>query len=212
MINRNYRNLQDSYLFSTIARRVKEYQEKNPEARIIRLGIGDVTRPLCAAVVGAMHAAVDEMAVKETFRGYGPEQGYDFLKDAVCAYYGERGITVAPEEIFVGDGAKSDLANILDIFGTDTTVLIPDPVYPVYLDTNIMAGRRILFMDARRQNGFLPTPEPSSEADIIYLCSPNNPTGAVYTHELLQKWVDYAVARGAVILFDAAYESFIADT
>ena len=208
-INRNYLKLEESYLFSTIAKKVSEFQKTNPEKKIIRMGIGDVTLPLCNAVVEAMKTAVLEMGEKATFRGYGPEQGYDFLRDAVRDYYGERGISLDSDEIFISDGAKSDLGNILDLFATDNTVLIPDPVYPVYVDTNLMAGRKIVFMDASEENGFLPMPDPEVKADIIYLCSPNNPTGAVYNQDQLQKWVDYANECGAVILFDAAYESFI---
>jgi LL-diaminopimelate aminotransferase len=208
-INENYLNLKDSYLFSTIAKKVEEFQAKHPKTKIIRLGIGDVTLPLCNAVVDAMKKACDDMGKKETFHGYGPEQGYDFLKTAIQQYYQRSGVELALNEIFVSDGAKSDLGNILDIFSTDNTVLIPDPVYPVYVDTNIMANRKILFMDANEENHFLPMPDDNIKADIIYLCSPNNPTGAVYDKEQLKAWVDYAIAQKAVILFDAAYEAFI---
>ncbi len=210
-INRHYTELQDSYLFSNIARRVAEYQQANPKADVIRLGIGDVTRPLCPAVVEALSAAVREMGEKATFRGYGPEQGYDFLRQAIQAYYGERGIALDLQEVFISDGAKSDLGNILDLFETDNTVLIPDPVYPVYVDTNIMAGRSVRYLNASRDNGFLPMPDETVQADLIYLCSPNNPTGAVYSREQLKAWVDYALEQHAVILFDAAYEAFIQD-
>lgn len=210
-INTHYRQLQESYLFSDIAHRVAAFSEEHPKERVIRLGIGDVTRPLPPAVVGAMEQAVREMGQAATFRGYGPEQGYDFLREAVSGYYAGRGVAVDPEEIFISDGAKSDLGNILDIFDTDNTVLIPDPVYPVYVDTNVMAGRRILYMQASEQNGFLPLPDPAVEADIVYLCSPNNPTGAVYTADQLAAWVDYANRQGAVILFDAAYERFVCE-
>lgn len=210
-INRHFFDLQDSYLFSTIAHRVSEYQKENPGAGLIRLGIGDVTLPLCGAVVQAMHGAVDEMGRKETFRGYGPEQGYDFLKEAIQGYYAERGVGLELHEIFVSDGAKSDVGNILDLFSADNTVLVPDPVYPVYVDTNTMAGRKILYLDANEENGFLPLPDRAVHADLIYLCSPNNPTGAVYSRGQLKRWVDYAREQGAVILFDAAYEAFIAD-
>lgn len=210
-INRHYGELQDSYLFSTIARRVAEYQQASPEADIIRLGIGDVTRPLCPAVTEALSAAVREMGEKATFRGYGPEQGYDFLREAIREYYGGRGIALALPEIFVSDGAKSDLGNILDLFDTGNTVLVPDPVYPVYVDTNVMAGRTIRYLHASRDNGFLPMPEEDVRADLIYLCSPNNPTGAVYSREQLKAWVEYALEQRAVILFDAAYEAFIQD-
>ena len=209
--NLHYKDLEESYLFSTIAHKVNAYAAAHPAAKILRLGIGDVTLPLAPAVISAMHAAVDEMGRKETFRGYGPEQGYDFLRTAIAGYYARRGVKLEENEIFVSDGAKSDLGNILDIFDSDNSVLIPDPVYPVYVDTNVMAGRKILFAAATAQNGFLPMPEEGAEADIIYICSPNNPTGAAYTREKLKAWVDFALARGAVILFDAAYECFVRD-
>ena len=210
-INRHYGELQDSYLFSTIAHKVAAYQQAHPEAPVIRLGIGDVTRPLCPAVTEALSAAVREMGEKATFRGYGPEQGYDFLREAVREYYGERGIALDLHEIFIRDGAKSDLGNILDLFDTDNTVLVPDPVYPVYVDTNRMAGRQVRYLDASRENGFLPMPEEGVRADLIYLCSPNNPTGAVYSWEQLKAWVEYALEQNAVILFDAAYECFVSE-
>ena len=208
-LNGNYQNLAESYLFSTIARRVNAYQAANPDKKVLRLGIGDVTLPLAPAVIRAMHEAVDEMSRKETFRGYGPEQGYEFLKGSIQGYYARRGVSLGSDEIFVSDGAKSDCGNILDIFSTDNVVLVPDPVYPVYVDTNVMAGRRILYMDATAENGFLPMPDSSVKADIIYICSPNNPTGAAYTAEQLREWVAYAKANGAVILYDAAYECFV---
>lgn len=211
-INDHYLELKDSYLFSTIAKKVAEYSSENADKRIIRMGIGDVTLPLCSAVINALQTAVIEMGKKETFRGYGPEQGYDFLADAVCGYYGSRSIEISRNEAFISDGAKSDLGNILDLFSVDNTVLVPDPVYPVYVDTNIMAGRKIIYMNANRDNGFLPLPDQNIKADILYLCSPNNPTGAVYNREQLQKWVEYALDTGAIILFDAAYEAFIQDT
>ena len=210
-LNTNYSNINDSYLFSTIAKKIAAYQQANPDKKVLRLGIGDVTLPLAPAVISAMHAAVDEMSAKETFRGYGPEQGYDFLKDAIAGYYAERGVQLASDEIFISDGAKSDLGNILDLFSEDNTVLVPDPVYPVYVDTNVMAGRKIIYMNATAENGFLPMPDYSVDADIIYLCSPNNPTGAAYTKAQLEKWVEYANKKGAVILYDAAYECFISD-
>ena len=210
-VNQNYQNLEDSYLFSTIARKVAEYGERNPRAKIIRLGIGDVTLPLAPVVIDAMQQALCEMSVQESFRGYGPEQGYSFLKDEIQEYYARRGTELDADEIFISDGAKSDLGNILDLFDVDNTVLIPDPVYPVYVDTNVMAGRKIIFMDANAENGFLPLPDPAVQADIIYLCSPNNPTGAAYDRAGLKAWVDYANAQDAVILYDAAYECFIED-
>ena len=209
--NTNYSNISDSYLFSTIAKKVAAYQAACPDKKVLRLGIGDVTLPLAPAVISALHSAVDEMAAKETFRGYGPEQGYGFLKDAVAGYYAERGADVKGDEIFISDGAKSDLGNILDLFDACNTVLVPDPVYPVYVDTNVMAGRKIVYMNATSQNNFLPMPDYSVDADIIYLCSPNNPTGAAYSKAQLKEWVDYAAAKGAVILYDAAYECFITD-
>lgn len=210
-INENYLNLKDSYLFATVNRKAREFQQNHPDKKVIKLGIGDVTIPLCTAVTEAMHKAVDEMATKEGFHGYGPEQGYDFLKEALQKYYGQRAVNLDLEEIFISDGAKSDVGNILDIFGKDNVVLIPDPVYPVYVDTNVMAGRQIQFMNASEENGFLAMPDPEIHADIIYMCSPNNPTGAVYNKEQLKIWVDYAIANDAVILFDAAYEVFVAD-
>ena len=209
-INKNYENLEQSYLFSTVAKKVNEFANKNPGVNIIRLGIGDVTRPLCKAVVEAMHTAVDEMGIKETFRGYGPEQGYDFLRTAVQGYYAKNGVNLELDEIFISDGAKSDLGNILDLFDKDNTVLVPDPVYPVYVDTNIMNGRKVIFTEANSDNCFLPAP-PNETADIIYICSPNNPTGAVYNKEQLTEWVKYAKANNAIILFDSAYECFISD-
>ena len=209
-INQNYRNLKESYLFSEVAKRANAYKAAHPDADIIRLGIGDVTLPLCDAVVKAFHEAADEMGKKETFKGYGPEQGYAFLRDAIRDYYKEEdNVTLDSDEIFISDGAKSDIGNILDIFSKDNTVLVPDPVYPVYVDTNIMDGRKIIFAAGTKENGFLPLPDDSVDADIIYLCSPNNPTGAAYDHAGLTKWVEYAAARDAVILFDAAYETFV---
>lgn len=210
-LNANYSNVNDSYLFSTVAKKVAEYQKVHPEKSVLRLGIGDVTLPLAPAVISALHSAVDEMADKDTFRGYGPEQGYAFLREAISAYYKERGVELDDDEIFVSDGAKSDLGNILDIFSEDNVVLVPDPVYPVYVDTNVMAGRKIIYANATAENGFLPMPDYSVHADLIYICSPNNPTGAAYTKAQLKEWVDYANETGAVILYDAAYECFVKD-
>lgn len=211
-LNKNYSRLAQSYLFSTIAKKVNEYTAENPSAEIIRLGIGDVTLPLAPAVVKALEDASREMGKKETFRGYGPEQGYDFLKVSIAQYYEKKGVSLENDEIFISDGAKSDLGNILDLFDTDNTILVPDPVYPVYVDTNVMAGRKIVYINANESNGFLPLPDSNVNADIIYICSPNNPTGAVYTKEQLSKWVDYALEHGAVILFDSAYEAFVRDS
>ena len=210
-VNTNYQNIADSYLFSTVAKKVAEFSQNNPDKKIIKLGIGDVTLPLCKTVVEALKNASSEMGIKETFRGYGPEQGYDFLREKVQKYYQSNNVELDINEIFISDGAKSDLGNILDLFSTDNTVLVPDPVYPVYVDTNTMAGRKIVYIDANADNEFLPLPDESIKADIIYICSPNNPTGAVYNKDQLKKWVDYANKNEAVILFDAAYECFITD-
>lgn len=210
-LNLNYLNLKDSYFFANVAKKSGEFSKSHPDAEVISLGIGDVTLPLCDAVTEAMQQAVLEMSKKETFKGYGPYQGYDFLRNAIRDYYTDRNIDVNIDEIFVSDGSKSDVANILDIFSGDNTVLIPDPVYPVYVDTNVMAGRKIRYVNANKENNFLPLPDETVKADIIYLCSPNNPTGAVYNHEQLQKWANYALTNKAIILFDAAYEAFISD-
>ena len=210
-LNENYLTLSESYLFSEIAHRVSAHAQAHPQQKLIRMGIGDVTRPLCPCVVSALQSAAAEQGSAATFRGYGPEQGYDFLRERIRAYYAARGVLLEADEIFVSDGAKSDLGNILDLFSRENRVLIPDPVYPVYVDTNRMEGRPIVFADATEENGFLPLPDETLEADLIYLCSPNNPTGAVYDRAQLQQWVDYANARGAVILFDAAYEAFVVD-
>ncbi len=208
-INKHYLELEESYLFSTIAKKINEFLKNNKTADIIRLGIGDVTLPLAPIVVEAIKNAADEMGRQETFKGYGPEQGYMFLREAIKKYYTRKNVFLDVEEIFISDGAKSDLGNILDIFSLNNTVLVPDPVYPVYVDTNIMAGRKIIYSNANETNGFLPLPEDKIKCDIIYICSPNNPTGAVYTKDGLKKWVDYAIKNDAVILFDAAYECFI---
>ncbi len=210
-VNKNYKNLNESYLFSNIAKKVNDFALKNSDMEIIKLGIGDVTLPLCPAIIEALHNAVDEMARKETFKGYGPEQGYDFLKTSIQNYYKNFEVSLDLNEIFISDGAKSDLGNILDLFDKDNSCLVPDPVYPVYVDTNMMAGRRIIFIDANEENEFLPLPNEKIKADLIYICSPNNPTGAVYNKEQLKKWVDYALKNNSIILFDSAYESFIDD-
>ena len=209
--NAHFNDIAQSYLFSTIAKKVSAYSAAHPDKTILRLGIGDVTLPLAPAVIDALHKAVDDMAHKETFHGYGPEQGYDFLKESIRGYYASNGVELDADEIFISDGAKSDLGNILDIFANDNKVLVPDPVYPVYVDTNVMAGRKVAYMNATTENGFLPMPDYSVDADIIYLCSPNNPTGAAYTKAQLKEWVDYANAKKAVILYDAAYECFITE-
>lgn len=210
-LNENYLNLKQSYLFSEIAHRVAAYQEKNPDKKIIRLGIGDVTRPIGSSVIKALHEGVDAQGNAATFKGYGPEQGYDFLRNAVVNYYAENGVSIDAGEVFISDGAKSDTGNITDLFAQDNVILIPDPVYPVYVDTNIMNGRNITYISANVENNFLPMPDPAQHADIIYICSPNNPTGAAYNKEQLKVWVDYALANDAIILYDSAYECFITD-
>lgn len=209
--NKNFSNVSESYLFAEVANRVSKYTKSNPDKKVIKLGIGDVTLPLVPAVIKAMHGAVDDMSAKETFKGYGPYEGYDFLRESIRDYYNSNGVRLDLDEIFVSDGAKSDLGNILDIFSGKNKVLVPDPVYPVYVDTNLMAGRKIIFADANGDNGFLPMPDYSVNADIIYICSPNNPTGAAYTKAQLKEWVDYANKKNAVILYDAAYECFVSD-
>lgn len=209
--NENFKNIAENYLFAEVADRTKKYASANPDKKIIKLGIGDVTLPLAPAVIKAMHGAVDEMADAKTFKGYGPYKGYSCLREKIQSYYRSFGVEVEVDEIFVSDGAKSDLGNILDIFAKDNTVLVTDPVYPVYVDTNLMAGRKVILADATEENGFLPMPDKKVKADIIYICSPNNPTGAAYTKAQLKEWVDYANGIGAVILYDAAYECFIED-
>ncbi len=210
-LNKNYVNVSESYLFSDIAKRVNEFVAKNPDKKVIRMGIGDVTKPLVKEVVSALQQASAEMGNGDTFRGYGPEQGYAFLRDKIAAYYQSYGVTLDSAEIFVSDGAKSDVANITDLFSNDNTIIIPDPVYPVYMDSNLMLGRKIKLIDGNEENEFMPVPYDGLKGDIIYLCSPNNPTGAVYDRERLQKWVKFALDNDAIILFDAAYECFIKD-
>ena len=210
-MNQHYNELKASYLFVDINHRVAAFQQAHPDREVIRLGIGDVTRPLAKSVVKAMQDAVQEMGTAEGFHGYGPEQGYDFLRNAVQGYYAQHGVQLEADEIFISDGAKSDLANVLGLFDTDNTVLVPDPVYPTYVDDNVTDGRKIIYAPTSQENGFLAMPDPSVKADIIYICSPNNPTGAAYNREQLKQWVDYARSIGAVILYDAAYECFISD-
>jgi LL-diaminopimelate aminotransferase len=210
-VNKNFENLVPSYLFAEIAKRVNEFTAKNPDKKIIRLGIGDVTLPLAPAVVEAMKKGCDEMGVKETFKGYPDYEGYGFLREAISEYYESFGVSVSPDEILINDGAKSDAGNIGDIFSADNTVLVTDPVYPVYVDSNIMAGRKILFADANEENGFCAMPDPDVKADIIYLCSPNNPTGSCYTKAQLKEWIDYANVNNSLIIYDAAYEAFITE-
>ena len=208
-VNHNFDNLVPNYLFAEIAKRVNEYVAEHPDNHLIRLGIGDVTLPLAPAVVEAMKKGCDELGNKETFKGYPDYEGYAFLREAISGYYKSFGVEVAADEILVNDGAKSDAGNIGDIFSQDNVVLVNDPVYPVYVDSNIMSGRKIIYADATPENGFCALPDPSVHADLIYLCSPNNPTGAAYTTEQLQAWVDYANANDAIIFYDAAYEAFI---
>ncbi|WP_294496001.1 LL-diaminopimelate aminotransferase [uncultured Ruminobacter sp.] len=222
-INENYLNLQGSYLFQTVARKVREFEAGNPDARLIKLGIGDVTQPIAPAILNAMHKAVDEMGAANTFHGYAPDLGYEFLRTAIVENeYRKRGIDIEPDEIFVSDGAKSDCSNIQEIFDQNNLVAVCDPVYPVYVDSNVMAGRsgafneekklysNLIYMPCMESNGFIPD-FPKINPDLIYLCFPNNPTGVAITKERLQAWVDYALKIGAVILYDAAYEAYISD-
>lgn len=211
-INKHYLDVKDSYLFAETGRKIAEYKSAHPDADVIKLSIGDVTLPLCTAVVNALAQAVEEMGRAETFHGYGPDAqayGYEFLKNGIKGYYQQKGVSLLDSEIFISDGAKSDLGNILDLFDRSNTALIPDPVYPAYVDVNIMDGRTINYIDANGENSFLPLPDKNIQADVIYICSPNNPTGAVYNRQQLKAWVDYANARNAIILFDAAYEAFV---
>jgi LL-diaminopimelate aminotransferase len=218
-INDNYTKLKASYLFADIARRVNTFVQANPDKPVIRLGIGDVTEPLPPVCIAALHAATDEMANRATFKGYGPEQGYAFLREAVAQHdYQALGAHIEPDEVFISDGSKCDVANIQELFATDIRIAIPDPVYPVYVDTNVMAGRTggnadgrysgLTYLDSTAANGYVPAP-PAEAADLVYLCFPNNPTGAVATREQLAAWVAYAKKHGAILLYDAAYESFV---
>ncbi|MDD7595108.1 MAG: LL-diaminopimelate aminotransferase [Clostridiales bacterium] len=207
-LNDNFGRIKESYLFSDIAKKVNAYQAANPGKKIIRLGIGDVTLPLTPCVTRAMQKAVAEQSEKQSFRGYAPEYGYDFIRAAVSDYYSRRGVSISADEIYVGDGAKSDLGNITDILG-DNKILIPSPVYPVYVDSNLMCGREITLINADAENNFLPAPPEGDTTYVIYLCSPNNPTGAVYTREGLAEWINYALRTGSLIIFDSAYESYI---
>lgn len=211
-LNENFFNLKKNYLFIDIGKRVKAYSAAHPEANLIRMGIGDVTQPLAPVVVDAMVKAAKEMGVKETFRGYEDSgAGYDFLREAVSNYYKSFGAEVDPAVIHISDGAKSDCGNIIDIFGEGNTVVVTDPAYPVYVDSNIMSGNSVVYANSTEENGFAAMPPKDVKAGIIYLCSPNNPTGSVYTKAQLKEWVDYALANEAVIIFDAAYEAFITD-
>ncbi|MBQ9228735.1 MAG: LL-diaminopimelate aminotransferase [Eubacterium sp.] len=210
--NMHYADLQDSYLFYHIAKKTEAYTKQHVLVqKLYRLGIGDVSLPLCSAVIAALHSAVEDQAKKETFQGYLPECGAPFLREAIAAHYQQRGIAVATDEVFVSSGASDELGDILDLFDKSSKALVIEPAYPAYVDANVIAGREIIHLPASKEDGFTPEPDESLAADIIYICSPNNPTGAVFTKEKLQKWVDYANRRGAVILFDAAYEAFIED-
>lgn len=212
-LNENFLKLEKNYLFINIAKKVNAFLAENPDAPLIRMGIGDVTLPIAPVAVEAMKKGAEEMGVKETFKGYEDSgAGYDFLKNAVSGYYKSFGVDILPEEIRINDGAKSDCGNIVDIFGNDNIVLVTDPAYPVYVDSNRMNGREIIFADSNEENGFLAMPDENVHADLIYLCSPNNPTGAVYTKEQLKVWIDYAKKNNAVIIFDSAYEAFITDS
>ena len=208
-INDNFNNLEKNYLFVDIERKLEEYKKENPEADIIKLGIGDVTLPLCPSVIRAMHSAVDEMADKNTFHGYGPQSGYKFLREAIAKNYSKYNVNIDPDEVYVSDGAKTDPSCIQEIFSPNGYALVCDPSYPVYVDSNIMFGREVRYLSANESNDFLPMPDETLNPSLIYLCSPNNPTGAVYSKEQLKKWVDYAIKIRAIIIFDAAYESFI---
>ena len=210
-INSNFDNLVPNYLFAEVAKRTNEFIKNNPDKKVIKLGIGDVTLPLAPVVVEAMKQGADELGNKETFKGYPDYEGYEFVRKAVSDYYKGFGVDVSADEILITDGAKSDSGNIGDIFGADNLVLVTDPVYPVYVDSNIMAGRKIVYADSNAQNGFAAMPPKDIKADIIYLCSPNNPTGSAYTYDELKEWVDYANANEAIIIYDAAYEAFITD-
>ncbi len=213
-INENFLKLEKNYLFINIAKRINAFIEANPDKKdnIIRMGIGDVTQPIAKCVIEAVKKGADEMAVKETFKGYEDSgTGYDFLKEAISGYYNSFGVKVDADEIRVNDGAKSDCGNIVDIFGDDNTVLITDPAYPVYVDSNLMNGRKVIFADATEENGFRAIPDKNVHADLIYLCSPNNPTGAAFTYDELKSWIDYAIDNKAIIIYDAAYEAFITD-
>lgn len=211
IINHSFDTIPKSYLFSEVARRVAAFRAAHPEKTLIPMGIGDVTRPLCRPVIEALKKAAEEQTHAESFHGYGPEQGYDFLREAVLSHYAGFGVRLEKEDVFISDGAKSDLGNLPDLFSENCLVLLPDPVYPVYRDSNLMAGRKVKYLASTRENGFAPLPDNDTPADLIYLCSPANPTGAAYTKEQLNVWVDWALANDAVILYDAAYECFIQD-
>lgn len=207
--NMNYANLKDSYLFAGISRKLTDYLAHHPGTHLYRMGIGDVSLPLCDEVIRALHEGVDDQASRENFHGYMPECGASFLRETIAGYYGERGVALDADEVFVSSGASDELGDILDLFDRSSSALVIEPAYPAYVDANVIAGRRIIHLASGKENGFLPTPDDSIEADILYICSPNNPTGAVFNREQLQAWVDYANRHESVILFDAAYEAFI---
>lgn len=209
--NMHYADLKDSYLFAGIAEKVKQYQKENPDKHIYRMGIGDVSLPLCDAVIKALHEAVDDQASNERFHGYMPECGAPELRATIAKYYSEKGVELGADEVFVSSGASDELGDILDLFAADSTALVIEPAYPAYVDANVMAGRKIKHLSSGKENGFLPEPDDSIDADILYICSPNNPTGAVFSASQLKAWVDFANKKGSVILFDAAYEAFIED-
>ena len=209
--NMNYANLKDSYLFFNIGQKVRRYLEQNPDKRVLRLGIGDITRPLCDVVIKALHEAVDDQASFDRFHGYMPEVGAPFLREAIRNHYADRGIELKVDEVFVSSGASDELGDILDLFDRSNSALVIEPAYPAYVDANVIAGREIIHLASSKENGFLPHPTDDAKADIIYICSPNNPTGAVFSRSQLKEWVDFANKHGSVILFDAAYEAFIED-
>ena len=210
-MNLHYADLKDSYLFYNIAQKTKAYLDAHPGAHLYRMGIGDVSLPLCDAVIQALHEAVDDQAHKERFHGYMPECGADFLREAIAGYYAEKNVALSPDEIFVSSGASDELGDILDLFDKKSSALVIEPAYPAYVDANVIAGRNIVHLASGKENGFLPEPNAETKADILYICSPNNPTGAIFSREKLQSWVDFANKQGSIILFDAAYEAFIED-
>ena len=209
--NMNYKNLKDSYLFYNISQKIKAYLAEHPNSRIYRLGIGDVSLPLCTEVINSLHEAVNDQSVKETFHGYLPECGAPFLQEKIVKYYEERGVKISADEVFISSGASDNLGDILDLFDASSTALVIEPAYPAYVDANIMAGREIVHLNSGIENNFLPLPDDTVKADLIYICSPNHPTGAVYNKEQLKLWVDFANKNGSIIIFDAAYEAFIED-
>lgn len=209
--NMHYADLKDSYLFYNIAQKTKKYLEENPEKHLYRMGIGDVSLPLCEAVIKALHEGVEDQANKDRFHGYMPECGAPFLRETIAEYYGKRNVELSADEVFVSSGASDELGDILDLFDRSSSALVIEPAYPAYVDANVIAGRKIVHLSSGKENGFLPSPDENTKADILYICSPNNPTGAVFSRSQLKEWVDFANGNGSVILFDAAYEAFIED-